>query len=91
MNVLSGGERVKVSLAKMMLSDVNGLILDEPTNYLDIGAITALSDMLKDYGGTLIIVSHDRWFVRQVTSEQYKIVNQHLVNKLGLQKNGTKT
>lgn len=85
-NVLSGGERVKVSLAKMMLSDVNGLILDEPTNYLDIGAITALSDMLKDYGGTLIIVSHDRWFVRQVTSEQYKIVDQHLVNKLGLQK-----
>ncbi|WP_054708148.1 ATP-binding cassette domain-containing protein [Secundilactobacillus paracollinoides] len=79
--VLSGGERVKVSLAKVILSDVNGLILDEPTNFLDIEAVTALSEMLREYKGTVILVSHDRWFVRQVTARQYHIRNQQLVTE----------
>ncbi|MGL0749053.1 ribosomal protection-like ABC-F family protein [Secundilactobacillus paracollinoides] len=79
--VLSGGKRVKVSLAKVILSDVNGLILDEPTNFLDIEAVTALSEMLREYKGTVILVSHDRWFVRQVTARQYHIRNQQLVTE----------
>lgn len=79
-DVLSGGERVRVSLAKLMLSDVNGLILDEPTNFLDIESINALSQMLRDYEGTLILVSHDRWFVRQVVDKSLQIVDKTLRN-----------
>lgn len=64
--VLSGGERVKVSLAKILISDFNILILDEPTNYLDIYSIEVLEDALLNYGGTLIFVSHDRRLVESL-------------------------
>jgi pleuromutilin/lincosamide/streptogramin A transport system ATP-binding/permease protein len=66
--VLSGGERVKVALAKVFLSDVNVLILDEPTNYLDIAAVTALESLLKEYEGTLIFATHDRRLVQTVAT-----------------------
>ena len=66
--VLSGGERAKVALARLMLSDVNLLVLDEPTNYLDLFALRALEELLAGYGGTLMFVSHDRAFVEAVAT-----------------------
>ncbi|SEQ13110.1 ribosomal protection-like ABC-F family protein [Piscibacillus halophilus] len=68
-NVLSGGERVKVALAKIFVSDVNTLILDEPTNFLDIEALEALEKLLQEYPGTLLFVSHDRRFVEHVAEK----------------------
>ena len=58
-NVLSGGERVRLSLAKLMVSDANVLLLDEPTNYLDIASIKALTELMQGYEGTVLFVSHD--------------------------------
>lgn len=66
LSVLSGGERAKVALARLFASDINLLILDEPTNHLDIFTLEALQSVLTEYAGTLILVSHDRAFVRQV-------------------------
>ncbi len=64
--VLSGGERVKVELARLLLSESNLLILDEPTNHLDVYALEALEQLLSEYAGTLLLVSHDRRFVGSV-------------------------
>ncbi|HOJ80621.1 MAG TPA: ABC-F family ATP-binding cassette domain-containing protein [Clostridiales bacterium] len=64
--ILSGGEKIKVSFAKLLVSRANVLLLDEPTNYLDIQSIEALENVLKDYEGTVLFVSHDRAFVRAV-------------------------
>lgn len=64
--VLSGGEKVKVSLAKILVSDCNTLILDEPTNYLDVYALDALEELLKNYEGTVLFVTHDRHFVSEI-------------------------
>ncbi len=64
--VLSGGERIKVSFAKLLVSKANVLLLDEPTNYLDMQSIEALENVLKEYEGTVLFVSHDRAFVRAV-------------------------
>lgn len=66
--VLSGGERVKVALAKLFLSDINTLILDEPTNFLDTEAIEALEDLLKEYEGAILFVSHDRRFIENLAT-----------------------
>ncbi|MEH7123657.1 Vga family ABC-F type ribosomal protection protein [Bacillus sp. JJ1773] len=66
--VLSGGERVKVALAKLFLSDINTLILDEPTNFLDTEAVEALESLLKEYEGTIIFVSHDRRFIENLAT-----------------------
>jgi len=65
-SVLSGGERVKASLAKILMSDFNVLIMDEPTNYLDIYSIEALEEALVSYEGTILFVSHDRRFIEKV-------------------------
>lgn len=77
-HVLSGGERVKVALAKLFLSDVNTLILDEPTNFLDIQAVEALESLLKDYTGTIIFASHDRQFVQHIATRIFSIAAETL-------------
>lgn len=66
--VLSGGERVKTVLAKLLVSDANVLMLDEPTNFLDLAAVEALEGLLKDYPGTVVFVSHDRRLIEQVAT-----------------------
>lgn len=66
--VLSGGERVKTVLAKLLVSDANVLMLDEPTNFLDFAAVEALEGLLKDYPGTVVFVSHDRRLIEQVAT-----------------------
>lgn len=76
--VLSGGERVKVALAKLFLSDINTLILDEPTNFLDIAAVSALESLLKEYEGTVIFVSHDRRFIENIATRVLVIRNRKM-------------
>lgn len=66
--VLSGGERVKTALAKLFVSDINTLVLDEPTNFLDIEAVEALESLLEEYEGTIIFVSHDRRFIEKIAT-----------------------
>ena len=67
-SVLSGGEKVRLSLAKLMLKKANFLILDEPTNHLDIISKEALEDSLKDFDGTILFVSHDRYFIKEIAT-----------------------
>lgn len=76
--VLSGGERVKVALAKLFVSDINTLILDEPTNFLDIEAASALESLLKEYEGTIIFVSHDRRFIENIATGILAIRNKEI-------------
>jgi pleuromutilin/lincosamide/streptogramin A transport system ATP-binding/permease protein len=71
--VLSGGERVKVALAKLLVSDLNMLVLDEPTNFLDLQSVEALESLLKDYGGSVLFVSHDRRLVENVATSILEI------------------
>ena len=78
-SVLSGGERVKVSFAKILLQDINLLILDEPTNYMDINSLEVIEEALRDYDRTLLFVSHDRKFVNSVADHIMTIEN-HKIN-----------
>nr|PZN08509.1 MAG: ABC-F type ribosomal protection protein [Caldicoprobacter oshimai] len=73
--VLSGGEKVKASIAKLLVSDANLLILDEPTNYLDVFSMDALQSLLMEYKGTVLLVSHDRWLVDRVADRIIVIEN----------------
>lgn len=77
-HVLSGGERVKVALAKLLVSKANVLVLDEPTNYLDIQSVEALESLLKDYSGTVIFVSHDRRFLKNIATRIFAISNKQI-------------
>ena len=82
-HTLSGGERGRISLAKLMLSNANFLILDEPTNHLDIVSKEILEQALRDYTGTVLYVSHDRYFINQTATRILELTNQQLVNYIG--------
>lgn len=80
---LSGGERGRVSLAKLMLSEANFLILDEPTNHLDIMSKEILEDALNGYEGTILYVSHDRYFINRTAHRILDLTSHTLVNYIG--------
>ena len=80
---LSGGERGRVSLAKLMLSEANFLILDEPTNHLDIVSREVLENALNSYDGTVLFVSHDRYFINRTASRIMELTSHVLLNYPG--------
>lgn len=80
---LSGGERGRVSLAKLMLSEANFIILDEPTNHLDITSKEILENALNRYTGTILYVSHDRYFINQTATRILELTGNTLVNYIG--------
>ena len=80
---LSGGERGRVSLAKLMLSEANFLILDEPTNHLDITSKEILENAVNHYTGTILYVSHDRYFINRTATRILDLDSGHLINYIG--------
>jgi ATP-binding cassette subfamily F protein uup len=70
---LSGGERRRLQLMRLLMGEPNVLLLDEPTNDLDVDTLTALEDLLDSWPGTLVVVSHDRWFVERVCDNVYAL------------------
>src|ERR1035438_6773686 len=70
---LSGGERRRLALMRLLMGEPNVLLLDEPTNDLDIDTLTALEDLLDGWPGTLVVVSHDRYFVERVCDDVYAL------------------
>ncbi len=79
--VLSGGERIKLAFAKLFVSQVNLLILDEPTNYLDTPSIEALEEMFSEYEGTLVFVSHDEAFIRRVATDVLEVAGAKVIRR----------
>ncbi len=75
---LSGGQRSKVSLARLLTCDAKLLLLDEPTNHLDIRSVGWLEDFLKAYDGAYLVISHDRYFLDQVTKKTFELEHGHL-------------
>ena len=82
---LSGGERVRLSFARIFVSSANVLILDEPTNYLDIPSIEAIQSLLSEYEGTMLFTSHDTLFVKKVATDAYLIQNTQIIPFTDLQ------
>lgn len=80
---LSGGERGRISLAKLMLSDCNFLILDEPTNHLDMMSKEILEEALINYTGTILYVSHDRYFINKTATRILDLQEKHFINYIG--------
>lgn len=80
---LSGGEKGRVSLAKLMLSEANFLILDEPTNHLDMVSKEILENALNSYTGTVLYVSHDRYFINTTATRILELTNSTIVNYIG--------
>ena len=82
-NVLSGGEKVRCMLSRMMLQEANFMLLDDPTNHLDLESITALNNSLAEYKGTLIFTSHDHTFTQTIANRIIEINPDKIVDKLG--------
>ena len=80
---LSGGERARVSLCRLMLSKANFLMLDEPTNHLDIQSREVLESAVRAYEGTLLYVSHDRYFINRTATRILDLTEKHLLNYIG--------
>ena len=78
---LSGGEKIRLALLKLFLEKINVLILDEPTNHLDSYAREEIEEMLQDYQGTLLAVSHDRYFLQQHFQEALVIAQQQITRQ----------
>jgi ATP-binding cassette subfamily F protein 3 len=80
---LSGGERSRLQLAKLMLSDANFLLLDEPTNNLDLSSREVLENALDEFAGTVLVISHDRYFLDRVVDRIVELEEGALVEYLG--------
>ncbi len=77
-HTLSGGQKTRVSLCKLLLKNPDILLLDEPTNHLDLEAIEWLEEYLKNYKGTVLVISHDRFFLDTVTNNTFEVINGHV-------------
>lgn len=82
-STLSGGEKARLSLAKLMLLNANLLILDEPTNHLDLDSKEILENALVDYPGTILFVSHDRYFINRIATKVYELSKDGITDYLG--------
>ena len=82
-STLSGGEKARVSLCKIMLTGCNFLLLDEPTNHLDIASREVLEENLKAYRGTLLFISHDRYFINQIATRTLELTPDQMIPYLG--------
>jgi len=82
-NILSGGQKTRVALCKLLLTKPDILLLDEPTNHLDLDAVEWLEDYLKNYKGTIIIISHDRFFLDAVTEKTLELISGKIVTYNG--------
>lgn len=82
-SILSGGERTRLALASLLLKKPDLLLLDEPTNHLDIGTLKWLEQYLKSYSGTIVVISHDRYFLDQMVNRVFEIENHKLITYEG--------
>ncbi len=80
---LSGGEKVRLKLFELMQKNVNLLIMDEPTNHIDITTQEVLEEALKDYLGTILFISHDRYFINKIAQKIFYIEDQSIIEYLG--------
>ena len=80
---ISGGERARISLLKLMISDTNFILMDEPTNHLDIDSKEVLEDAILDYEGTILIISHDRYFLNKIAVKILEMKNDGMTEYLG--------
>jgi ATP-binding cassette subfamily F protein 3 len=82
-NILSGGQKTRVALCKLLLTNPEILLLDEPTNHLDLDAIEWLEEYLKAYKGTMVIISHDRFFLDSITNRTFELIGGHMTSYNG--------
>ena len=80
-DVMSGGEKVRAMLSKMMLSKANVLLLDDPTNHLDLESITALNDSLVAFNGAIVFTSHDHEFIQTIANRIIEVSSKGLVDR----------